>query len=241
MRSQVGMGAEMKIHRNSCNIMCLWQVPLVLALILATAGANFSPAHATDETVLDLRGVELTTVATIVDGFNATMAKPFPYKASNLTVERIIGEFSKKISVPVRLHGSMLTRIDVDNATGTVEDFLSQLSSVSEIAWWYDGAAYHFELNSEVTNDVVETRGYPVDRLAERIRELGIVNRPFPFRQSADGALLYIAGPKKYVETTTDLARRLVALRMRRGSGEEVQILPRVYVGGPTIEQRKDQ
>ena len=167
------------------------------------------------------------------------LERHFPYKATNLTIERIIAEFSKKTGSAVRVHDSMLGRVDIDNVHGSIRDFLNQLSTVSEIAWWHDGAAFHFELNSQVTNDVVETRGYPIDRLTKRIRELGIAQRPFPFRQSADGALLYVAGPKNYVETTADLARRLVALRVKRGQGKNIQILPRIYIGGPHVATRR--
>lgn len=170
--------------------------------------------------------------------FRKRLAAPFPYKAANFKVNQIIADFAKRTGNPVRIHGDLSGRVDIENIEGSVEDFLDSLSSVSQIAWWYDGAAFHFEPNKNTKSEIIETRGYSVLRLKRTIHDLGIVNRPFPIRQSADGTLLYIAGPEKYVETAAELARRLVNLNIRRRNGEVADILPRIYVGSPSIQSR---
>ncbi|EFO31923.1 hypothetical protein TRICHSKD4_3018 [Roseibium sp. TrichSKD4] len=171
-------------------------------------------------------------------GIEQFLRDPFPYKATNMLVDAIIEEFAKRTGAIVRQHSPVTRRIDVNNVGGTVSDFLQQVAVASGMSWWHDGATYHFELNSEFTSELVETSGYPADRLVSQIGKLGIVSRPFPFRQSSDGELLYVAGPPKFVEITAELARRLVALRLRRGQGENIRILPKIYVGGPRAEQR---
>lgn len=154
-------------------------------------------------------------------------------------MEQALSEFSRRTSLPVRVHDGVAGDVTVRNSEGTARTFLDTVAAASDSVYWYDGVALHIETRDSIRSVYAEARGYPIDQLNSEISSLGLRSESFPLRATRDGGLIRIAGPNEYVEQVSEVVNRLVILRQSRRTdpdGDPIY-LPRVYHGRNSTRQ----
>ena len=87
--------------------------------------------------------------------------------------------------------------------------FFMNITNAYNLIWYYDGAAVYVYSAHEMTSNVMNLRYLNMKQLKQNLSDLDILDPKFAFRIVAKDRIVYVSGPKRYVDLISNLAEQL--------------------------------
>ena len=100
------------------------------------------------------------------------------------------------------------------------QEFLDRISTTHNLIWYYDGAALYVYGAGEITSSLMELQYMRDGNVILLLRELGLEDRRFPIRSTANGELILVSGPPRYVQLIAETIARADSLKRQRSFSE---------------------
>lgn len=110
------------------------------------------------------------------------------------------------------------------------EDFFNRITKAYNLIWYYDGAAVYVYSAHEMTSKIMNLRYLDMEQFRQNLDDLGIMDSKFAVRTIGKDRIVYVSGPKRYVDLISNLAEQLdeKAWAMR-GENDKVKVFPLKY------------
>ena len=155
--------------------------------------------------------------------------KPVTYAVVDQDLRDVITEVAQqsglRVSVSEAVHGRVRGRLP----PAPLSDFLDHLAATYGLDWYYDGSALFVTTAAEATSKLLSLGLLSLPQLDANLDALGVADARWPLRGSADGRLVVVNGPPRYVQL---VEQTLTALSQQRG-----QSVDKVGVFRGTVEK----
>lgn len=116
------------------------------------------------------------------------------------------------------------------------QEFLDRISTTHNLIWYYDGAALYIYGASEITSSLMDLQYMRDGNVIRLLRELGLEDRRFPIRSAANGELILVSGPPRYVQLIGETIARADSLKRQRSFSEiETRVFRLVNTWADTV------
>ncbi|MFM9272143.1 hypothetical protein ACJ7V3_18090 [Halomonas elongata] len=164
-----------------------------------------------------------------VDGW---MEREYHYVIVEQDVRDVLMEFGRNLALPVEVSQQVEGEVRGDIQAGTAREFLEQVCSANDLAWFFDGGVLHVATRQEMTQRSFELTGIDSERLMTDI-EGSSMGDPMRSRLVDGGETLRVWGMDAWIE---DVARRVERLRRPAPSGGDGVTVFRGSVAPQTAE-----
>ena len=105
------------------------------------------------------------------------------------------------------------------------EDFFNRITNAYNLLWYYDGAAVYVYSAHEMTSKILNLRYLDMQQFKQNLVDLGILDPKFALRTIGKDRIVYVSGPKRYVDLISNMAEKLdeKAWAMR-GENDKVEV-----------------
>jgi len=141
---------------------------------------------------------------------------PYEVYANGESLDAVLKNFAASYGVPVvvspRVAGSVNGRFKGDSPS----QFLEVLGKSFEFEWYFDGSTLHFFRGDEIVSRIITLTNVKTSQLREAVKEVGIWDDRFRWRDMPNKGMVYVSGPKSMVdliqETASVLESQVVTL-----------------------------
>ncbi|MGF6955267.1 type III secretion protein C [Paraburkholderia youngii] len=148
----------------------------------------------------------------------------FEYVAENKNLKDVLRDFAASQGVAAAISpdvdGTVSGRFDT-----TPQHFANVLASSFGFVWYFDGAVLEITSANEVRSSVIKLQYATTSSLRESLKRTGIGDDRFPITYDDREGTALVAGPPRYVELVTEMARRIDQNQSRR-TVTEVRVFP---------------
>ncbi|PXX94495.1 hypothetical protein CR158_00880 [Halomonas heilongjiangensis] len=155
--------------------------------------------------------------------------REYRYVIIDQDVRDVLKELGHNLSMPVEISREVRGRVRGDIRSGSVEEFLEQVSASNGLAWFFDGGALHVTTRQEMAQRRFDLEGIDSQRLMEEIDRARIGN-PLRARLINGDSTLQAWGPEPWIDSVARHVERLRQPAPRGPSGV------RVFRGGTATE-----
>ncbi len=107
------------------------------------------------------------------------------------------------------------------------DEFLSRVTAMHNLTWYYDGAALYVYGAGEIETTLVDLAYMKAGEVREMLRELGVEDERFPLKTTSNDELVLVSGPPRYVQLVLATIAKADKLRELRTYNEiETRIFP---------------
>lgn len=173
--------------------------------------------------VLTMVFVQTATAAT-----NTTWRTPtYTLLARQMPVREMFNAFAVAQGVSVVMGEAVSGVLSGDFRTIPSQEFLERVCAVNNFTWYFDGATLFIYGAGETTSVFTDLAYLKADEVEGILREFGILDERFPIKSAAEGEMLMVSGPPRYVELVVQAISRADQLKeMRTFSEVETRIFP---------------
>ncbi|MDN3556899.1 hypothetical protein [Halomonas maura] len=155
--------------------------------------------------------------------------REYRYVIIDQDVRDVLKELGYNLSMPVEISREVSGRVRGDIRTGSVEEFLEQISATNGLAWFFDGGVLHVNTRQEMTQRRFDLEGIDSQRLMDEI-ERARIGSPLRARLINGESTLQAWGPEPWIDSVARHVERLRKPASRGPSGV------RVFRGGTATE-----
>lgn len=141
-------------------------------------------------------------------------------------------DFSSTINVPLvaseRVRSGVIERVNGHFKGLTAEAFLSKLSTLYQIVWYYDGHILYVYHADEMITELFQLEGAQAENLRSTLRKLGVFDERFNWKGMQEQSIIYISGPPRYIQLVREVSA-LLEQRYRKASVYTVRVFPLRY------------
>jgi type III secretion protein C len=112
----------------------------------------------------------------------------------------------------------------------SAEEFFNRITKAYNLIWYYDGSAVYVYSAHEMTSKILNFRYLDMQQFKKNLNNLGFFDQKFTVRIISKDRIIYVSGPKRYVDIISHLAEQLdeKAWAMR-GENDKVEIFALKY------------
>lgn len=141
-------------------------------------------------------------------------------------------DFSSTVNVPLvaseRVRSGVIERVNGHFKGLTAEAFLSKLSTLYQIVWYYDGHLLYVYHADEMITELFQLEGARAENLRSTLRRLGVYDDRFNWKSMSEQSIIYISGPPRYIQLVREVSA-LLEHRYRKASVYTVRVFPLRY------------
>lgn len=141
-------------------------------------------------------------------------------------------DFSSTVNVPLvaseRVRSGVIERVNGHFKGLTAEAFLSKLSTLYQIVWYYDGHLLYVYHADEMITELFQLEGARAENLRSTLRKLGVYDDRFNWKGMQEQSIIYISGPPRYIQLVREVSA-LLEQRYRKASVYTVRVFPLRY------------
>lgn len=138
-------------------------------------------------------------------------ATPFSYFAINDDITEVLRGFAASQGVPVVVSDKITGKINGRFNQLMPEEFLQRLVTAYGLVWYYDGHMLYVYRADEMRSRIVKLNFYPIARFQKTLQQLGILDERFIFKPLADEGIIFVFGPKPFLDLVEDMGKTLDA------------------------------
>ncbi len=170
-------------------------------------------------------------------------AKTIPWRLPKYTltaramdVRQAFDTFGVAEGIPVVMSKSVQGEFSGNFADVPAGEFLDKLSTIHNLAWYYDGAALYVYAASEVQTMMQDLRYMKAGEVCALLKELGVEDERYPIKAASNDELILVSGPPRYVELLAEMIVRADKLReMRTFNQVETRVFPLVHTWADNV------
>lgn len=141
-------------------------------------------------------------------------------------------DFSSTVNVPLvaseRVRSGVIERVNGHFKGLTAEAFLSKLSTLYQIVWYYDGHLLYVYHADEMVTELFQLEGARAENLISTLQRLGVWDDRFNWKSMSEQSIIYISGPPRYIQLVREVSA-LLEHRYRKASVYTVRVFPLRY------------
>jgi type III secretion protein C len=141
-------------------------------------------------------------------------------------------DFSSTVNVPLvaseRVRSGVIERVNGHFKGLTAEAFLAKLSTLYQIVWYYDGHLLYVYHADEMITELFQLEGARAANLRATLKNLGVFDNRFNWKDMAEQNIIYISGPPRYIQLVREVSV-LLEQRHRKESVYTVRVFPLRY------------
>ena len=150
--------------------------------------------------------------------------KVYPYVAVEQDLTELLIALGRNMDVGIRLSKTVEGKVKGRLPQLPPEEFLNHLARTYGLVWYYDGHVLEVTTVSDVVSRVVSLKKISVKRLYVVLQALEIWDDRYPPRSAGETGIVFVSGPRRYVELVTQTAKELdnaapKMVRLLKGSG----------------------
>nr|EPB94365.1 type III secretion outer membrane protein PscC precursor [Pseudomonas plecoglossicida NB2011] len=157
---------------------------------------------------------------------------PYSYEARGETLRDVLVNFAANYNGSLIVSEKVSDRVNASFDLQNPQSFLTLLSGLYGLNWYYDGAVLYVFKATEMQSRLVRLTQVGPPALRQALEEAGIWEARFGWRPSAEGKIVYVSGPPRYLDLVDQVAQALEQQNVLRteGVGElSVEIFPLKY------------
>jgi type III secretion protein C len=148
----------------------------------------------------------------------------FQYAAEDKSLKDVLRDFAASQGVAAAISsgvdGTVTGKFDT-----TPQKFANILASSFGFVWYFDGAVLEITSANEVRSSVIKLQYASTQSLRDTLKRTGIADDRFPITYDDREGTALVAGPPRYVELVTEMAKRIDQNQSRR-TVTEVRVFP---------------
>ena len=153
-------------------------------------------------------------------------------KGESLLLGKALNDFGKAQGVPVIIDDSVDANIvvTVQYPLMKPEEYLDAITQDNGLFWYYSGGVIYVLDNSIMQSDLLPISAVDLERLIQTLRRLGVYSERLPITADPEYGLVYVFGPKNYVNEVKKIAQGIEARIQQRASVDiDVRVFPLRY------------
>jgi type III secretion protein C len=127
----------------------------------------------------------------------AWFERPYQAVVVDQAARDVLSDLSRNLNVPVIVGDAVKARVHGQISAGTTREFLQQLSSAVQLAWYFDGSVLHVDNQSELQTEVIDVSNVGAGAVKRMLPDLGVMGEGVTAR--LDGEVLRVSGPPAFV------------------------------------------
>lgn len=140
---------------------------------------------------------------------------------------QLFNDFGKAQRVKVLVAEDVEGAIKTQYPEMSPEKYLDSLCQDNGLIWIYTNNAIQISRNSSLTSKVIGASSADVDRLINSLRQLGVYSDRFPIVSDREFGIIYIRGPKKYVDEVAKISADInTTLRNKANVDVKMEVFP---------------
>ena len=140
---------------------------------------------------------------------NQWESKPYGLIARDETLQTIVSDFAASIGVPAIVSEKLDSKINGEFPRQSAVKFLKQLSSISNLSWYFDGYALYFYRADEVANLVLHLKYFKPSELHQLLSLLPWWDKRNHWTAIEEKGLVFISGPPRFIELVNETSKLL--------------------------------
>ncbi|MEJ2042878.1 MAG: type III secretion system outer membrane ring subunit SctC [Reinekea sp.] len=131
---------------------------------------------------------------------------PYELYANSEALAGVLRNFSASYGIPVTVSAGINGSVNGRFKGETPKDFLEVLGESFDFEWYYDGTTLHFFRGDEIVNRIITLTNVKPSQLRASIKEVGIWDDRFSWKEVPDKGLVYVSGPTSMVNLIQETA-----------------------------------
>ncbi len=176
----------------------------------------------------------LTTLLLAAAVLSAAAAGDIPWRtptyslvARSMNVREALDAFGVAQGVGVVMSQGVTGEFSGDFKDVPAGEFLSRITAMHNLTWYYDGAALYVYGAGEIETTLVDLAYMKAGEVREMLGELGVEDERFPLKTTSNDELVLVSGPPRYVQLVLSTIAKADKLRELRTYNEiETRIFP---------------
>lgn len=149
--------------------------------------------------------------------------------ARGMNVREALETFGVAQGVPVVLSDSVGGSFSGNFKDVPAGDFLDRITTMHNLAWYYDGASLFISGANETATTLIDLRYMKAGEVVAMLKELGVEDGRFPIKTASNDELIMVSGPPRYVMLVSEMIAKADKLREQRTFAEvETRLFPLV-------------
>ena len=148
------------------------------------------------------------------------------------TVGKLFNDFGKGQRVPVILDQNVDPSLVVTKQYPEMrpEEYLDALTQDYGLFWYYSGGIIYVLNNDSLQSALLPIAAVDLDRLIQTLKRLGVHTDRLPITADPEYGLVYVYGPKQYINEVTKISQGIEARIQQRASVDiDVEVFPLRY------------
>lgn len=169
---------------------------------------------------------------TIPRGLAATNVVPwrvenYTLTARSMPVRQALDTFGVAQGIPVVASDAVNGVVSGAFKDVPAGEFLDRIATINNLIWYFDGASLYVYGSGEVQTMLMDLKYMKADEVRVLLKELGVEDARFPIKTAAQGEMIMVSGPPRYVTLIGEMIARADKLREQRTFAEvETRIFP---------------
>jgi type III secretion protein C len=136
-------------------------------------------------------------------------ASPYSYFSNQEPLSHVLESFSSSQGIPVVVSKKIQDVVSISFVELEPTTIFQRLMDAYNLTWYYDGHVLHVYRLDEMQTKTIKLKSLSVASFKKSLRELDILDARFSFRSIDRQGLIYLSGPKRFLELTAEMATHL--------------------------------
>jgi type III secretion protein C len=164
----------------------------------------------------------------------AWLDQPYHYVVIDQDIRGVLTEFGRNLSLPVVISDFVKGKVEGRVRAESAGQFLSRVSAIQGLTWYYDGSALHVHSTRELTNQLIDVRRFDRKALNDVLDQLALTGENVAMQFNPGRSVLSVSGPPTYIGYVQRSLEGLERPVVSRGRNRSQDI--RVFRGGAKTE-----
>lgn len=159
-------------------------------------------------------------------------SKYFDYYANNDSLRDVLTNFATNYGISVFVSDKVSENITGDFSYKNPTKFLTYISELYNLIWYYDGAVLYVYKSIETQTALIQFNELSENELKDTLISSGIWDKRFSWKPLTGQQSVYLAGPPRYVELITQVVKVLEQSIVNKNNKKDdfhIEIIPLKY------------
>ena len=124
----------------------------------------------------------------------------YGYFAQDKDIKEVISDFAAELKLPVMISPAVAGIVNGDFPTMKAVDFLSMLSRIYRLMWFYDGTVLYIYNTGEIGEEIIPSTTDDTTDLEAALRELNVIGTHYHWRLIPNRDSMELSGPPRFIE-----------------------------------------
>jgi type II secretory pathway component GspD/PulD (secretin) len=134
---------------------------------------------------------------------------PYSHYSNQEPLSNVLESLSSSQGIPVVVSTKIQDVISISFAELEPAIIFKRLVDAYNLTWYYDGHVLYVYRLDEMQTKTIKLKSLSVKSFKKSLRELDILDERFSFRSIDHQGLIYLSGPKRFLELTAEMANHL--------------------------------